>query len=171
MSNTTTQTVVDPFDPTKPHCMEDARYVSPEGTDGGGHVTCLTELNADGSCPKADVHHKAMHVWLRANPGKGFDDWAATVVAARSTAPAVDTSDVLILESSNVTANVQTRTGSRYTVVTRPAVGTVLIHDGKGWAIKGAKLVVREGRMYLLNDEGQILACTTSITGIYIMSN
>lgn len=150
---------------TKPRCTAEARFVSENGKDGGGHTTCLTELDANGTCPKADVHHSA---WIAS--GLGQDEWAATVIAARAT-PAVDTTDVLILESSNVTANVQTRTGSRYTVVTRPAVGVVLIHDDDGWATQGAKLVVREGRIYLLNEEGQILANTTSLTGIYIMSN
>ena len=165
MSNTLS-TPTTAFDPTKPHCSAEARFVSEDGKDGGGHMQCLQELNADGSCPNALVHHEA---WIAS--GLGQDEWAATVIAARSPLPP---SDVSILQSSNMTANVQTRTGSRYTVVTRPEVGVVLIHDTKGWAVragKGSRVAIIQGRMYVIGANGRVVAQTTSLTGVYIMSN
>lgn len=82
--------------------------------------------------------------------------------------------DLQILESTNMTANVQTRTGSRYTVVTRPNVGVVVIHDDKGWAVRagrGSMLMVIDGRMFVVCPNGAVAVQTTTLTGVYIMSN
>lgn len=40
-----------------PHCRKERRIVAADGTDGGGHYQCLTELNPDGSCPRESEHH------------------------------------------------------------------------------------------------------------------
>jgi len=45
-----------------PHCLKERRIVAADGNDGGGHYQCLTELEADGSCPREREHHD---VYLR----------------------------------------------------------------------------------------------------------
>jgi hypothetical protein len=73
-----------------------------------------------------------------------------------------------------MTATVRTASGSNYTVVTRPNVGVVIIHDDKGWAIRageGSRVSVIQGRMYVSDAMCQVVASTTQITSIYIMSN
>lgn len=80
--------------------------------------------------------------------------------------------EISILESSHMTATVTTESGSHYTVVARPNVGVVLIKDSDGWAGRGTQVKVDglRGRLFLLRD-GQIVAQTTPITHIYILSN
>lgn len=55
-----------PWNPNVPHCFEEARILGPDGRDGGGHSSCMTELSADGTCPKAGFHHAAYVAWGRA---------------------------------------------------------------------------------------------------------
>jgi hypothetical protein len=45
------------WDPTVPHCSEEARILGSDGKDGGGHWACHFVLNSDGSCPNAANHH------------------------------------------------------------------------------------------------------------------
>lgn len=173
MSRTTTSPVPTTFNPSVPHCMENAdNHFDPNRKDGpitgGGYMTCLAELRPDGSCPNANQHYTEVIKWRAAQTTCSPGHHLGTCTCG---AAGPSKSDLRILESSNMTANVQTRTGSRYTVVARPNVGVVLIHDDKGWAAKGAQIVVLGGRLYMLNEVGRILAQTTSITGVYIMSN
>jgi hypothetical protein len=79
--------------------------------------------------------------------------------------------DVTILQSSHMTATVDTASGSHYTVVTRPDVGVVLIHDTKGWVAKGTGLRIIRGRLFLFDKNNQVVAATTVLTNVYIMSN
>ena len=82
--------------------------------------------------------------------------------------------NISILQSTHMTATVQTTSGSHYTVVTRPSVGVVLIHDDKGWVIragKGSRVSVVQGRLFVMGADGKVFARTTAITSIYIMSN
>lgn len=72
------------WNPNAPHCMEDRRYVSPDGKDGGGHSSCMTELSADGTCPNADEHHRAWINFWALDRARSSDDWAASVIAART---------------------------------------------------------------------------------------
>jgi len=86
--------------------------------------------------------------------------------------PLVSKNKLAILQARHVTAAVTTSSGSRYTVVTRPNVGVVLIHDTKGWAIKGPGTIkVTDGRMFVFDKDGKVVAQTTAITSIYVMSN
>ena len=90
--------------------------------------------------------------------------------ATAHTAP--NETDISILQSTHMTATVRTASGSNYTVITRPSVGVVLIHDDKGWAVKGVGTVeVHNGRMYVFDAKRNVVAATTLITSIYIMSN
>jgi hypothetical protein len=45
------------WNPNVPHCSKEARIRDDAGNDGGGHLQCLTELRADGSCPNEEAHH------------------------------------------------------------------------------------------------------------------
>ena len=79
--------------------------------------------------------------------------------------------DISILCSNHMSATVDTASGSRYTVIARPNVGVVLIHDDKGWARKAARIQVIRGRMFLFDANGQVVASTTVVTNIFIISN
>jgi hypothetical protein len=80
---------------------------------------------------------------------------------------------VSILESNHMTATVNTESGNLYTVITRPKIGVILINEGKGSGcrIKGGKVQVIGGRMYLFNREGKQVANTTQILRINILTN
>lgn len=54
-----------PFNPNVPHCGEERRIRDAMGNDGGGHSQCLTELRADGSCPRVEEHHSVYIARLR----------------------------------------------------------------------------------------------------------
>lgn len=89
-----------------------------------------------------------------------------------TTTTSLNETNISILQSHHMTATVRTSSGSNYTVVTRPNVGVVLIHDDKGWAVKGTGTVeVQGGRMYVFNAKRKVVATTTRIVSIYIMSN
>ena len=66
-----------PWNPNAAHCAEEVRFVGADGTDGSGHVACLSELNTDGTCPLARAHHKA---WIAS--GLSQNEWAAQVLAS-----------------------------------------------------------------------------------------
>lgn len=80
-----------------------------------------------------------------------------------------------ILQSDNMTATVETESGSRYTIVARPNVGVVLIHDTEGWVRQGRALMVVRGQMLLIDTDrdGDDRAAwrTTRLTHIYIATN
>lgn len=78
-----------------------------------------------------------------------------------------------ILQSSHMTAAIGTESGSRYTVVTRPKVGVVLIKDNAGLVSRGSHLKIKDGCLFLFKnkDDRQPTAWTTRITSVYIMSN
>lgn len=72
------------WDPTVPHCMEERRYITADGRDGGGHSACLEVLYSDGSCPLQREHHSELIQWLQEHPGSRFDDWAHEVFMTRT---------------------------------------------------------------------------------------
>ena len=67
-----------PWDPTVPHCMEERRYIGSDGTDGGGHSSCLEVLQSDGTCPLWREHHSE---WIKS--GLSQNDWAHEVWMTR----------------------------------------------------------------------------------------
>lgn len=75
-----------------------------------------------------------------------------------------------VLQESHMTAIVDTQSGSRYTVVARPAAGVILIHDTDGWARQGSSVMVVADRLHLVKGE-RVLWQTTPITHINILSN
>jgi len=87
-----------------------------------------------------------------------------------NTTTTVTPSDIAILEASYMSATVSTRSGSHYTVITRPSVGVVLINETRGLVARGTTLRIIDGRMYLLTN-GQVIASTTRLTQVYILEN
>ncbi len=79
--------------------------------------------------------------------------------------------DVRILKSGHMTATVETESGSHYTVVTRPRIGTVLIKDSADWAVKGDEFIVTHDNRMILFRKGRLLTSTTRIKRIHILSN
>lgn len=80
--------------------------------------------------------------------------------------------ELSILQSNHMTATVTVQGGERYTVVARPNAGVVLIHDTKGWVCQGKRLSVIEGKFFLFDHKGRVLARSTwRITHIYIATN
>jgi hypothetical protein len=55
---------VENWNPNVSHCTEEARILGPDGRDGGGHMQCLEELLADGSCPNEENHQAVWVTWL-----------------------------------------------------------------------------------------------------------
>ena len=76
-----------------------------------------------------------------------------------------------ILQSGHMTATVQTESGNSYTVIARPKIGVILINEREGKAGKSHHFTVRDGKGYLVNKEGQVVASTTKITVVKILTN
>lgn len=77
--------------------------------------------------------------------------------------------NINILQSDHYTATVTTRTGQHYTIVARPYLGVLLINDDTG-VIKQGSYIRAIGCLFL-HDSDDLVARTTTVEHVYIMSN